>query len=101
VEQLHESLQRAQEAYHEALEQFHQLQDGSGKAGTGHKILRSHVIPLHGKARQSFEVRPDGTIEVKVRKGDSEVVKLYTNESDLKRREPELYEKYRSVVDEE
>ncbi|MEK7756738.1 MAG: hypothetical protein AAB385_05960, partial [Planctomycetota bacterium] len=50
-----------------------------------------------GKPRQSFEVRTDGTIEVRVRKGDSELVQLYKNESDLKQRDAELYGKYQEL----
>lgn len=98
MDALHESLERAQEAYHEALEQFHQLQGGSA----GAMPPMPHMMTFHGgKPRQSFEVRTDGTIEVRVRKGDSELVKLYSSESDLKRREPELYEKYLELMDEE
>ena len=49
------------------------------------------------KPRNSFEVRPDGAIEVRVRKGDSELVQLYKNESDLRQRDAELYEKYQEL----
>ncbi len=51
-------------------------------------------VRMFGQARQSFEVRPDGTIESKVRRGDTEVTELFTNESDLQQRDPQLYQKF-------
>jgi len=49
------------------------------------------------RATQSFEVRPNGMIEVKVRKGDSELIDLYENEEDLANRSPDLYRKYQEL----
>ncbi|UCE60845.1 MAG: PDZ domain-containing protein [Phycisphaerales bacterium] len=51
-----------------------------------------------GKPQQSFEVRVDGTIEVRIRKGDSELVRLFADEADLKRREPNLFEKFQDLM---
>jgi len=64
-----------------------------GSAGTPMAMAFAHA----GKPRNSFEVRTDGTIEVRVRKGDSELVQLYKNESDLQQRNAELYEKYQEL----
>ncbi len=51
-----------------------------------------------GKPKQSFSVQPDGRIDVCIRKGDSEVVRSFTNEADLARRDPALYQKYQDVM---
>lgn len=51
-------------------------------------------VRMFGQVRQSFEVRPDGTIESKVRRGDTEVIDLFTNEADLQQRDPQLYQKF-------
>ena len=55
---------------------------------------------LHGlsKPRQSFEVRSDGTIEVHLRKGDSELVQLYDDEDDLEDRNPKMFRKYQDLM---
>ena len=52
-----------------------------------------------GKARQTFEVRPDGTIEVSTRRGGNEVVRLFEDEDDLAERSPKLYEKYAELME--
>lgn len=120
VEELHanlmESFEEANEAYQRAMEEFQeaqkQWQEQMNNAGDGRSEpsaapkFRMNVppVPLFAgagaihKARQTFEVRPDGTIEVKIRKGDSEVVRLFANEADLKNRDANLYEKYQSVI---
>ncbi len=79
-----------------AIEKLHQLRP-LFEGGHGAHAFRFD----RGKPRQSFEVRPDGTIEVKIRKGDTEVVQLFTNEADLADRKPDLFEKYRNVMDAE
>jgi len=56
------------------------------------ELFRDHS--WHAKPRQSFEVRPDGTIEARLRKGDSELVRTFDDEYDLQQRRPDLYEKY-------
>ncbi len=79
-----------------ALDRLHQLQPLIG-SGAGSQAFRFH----RSKPRHSFEVRADGTIEVKIRKGDTEVVQLFTDADDLADRKPKLYEKYRDVMDAE
>jgi hypothetical protein len=116
--ELHEKLQNsfdeAQEAYEKAMEQFHEAwaqmmvqrnAQGGGQNAAPDLNRFNFMIPPPpgamapiGKARQSFQVKPDGTIEVHIRKGDSEVVQMYSNESDLQRRDAKLYEKYREVM---
>ena len=53
------------------------------------------------KASQSFKVMPDGQIELTTRKGDAEVVNIYSDEADLQQRNPQAYERYRDVLDAE
>lgn len=101
LEGMQESLQRAQEAYQKAMEEFQQLHPGQMQffhapmgQGGGPMMLRSM-----GKPKHTFEVRTDGTIEVRIRKGDSELVQLYRNERDLAARAPELAVKYNELKD--
>jgi len=51
------------------------------------------VSPL-AKPRQTFQVETDGTINVRIREGDSVVVKRFKNEDDLAERSPKLYKKF-------
>ncbi len=53
------------------------------------------------KTTRSFRVNPDGEIEVIIRKGDSEVTKVFRDESDLQQRDPDLYEEYAKVTSDE
>ncbi len=117
TENLEESFEQAQEAYQKAMEELHEAyghlaeqHQGQGADGRSDKTNAKSfnwslgpVVPLPpptglGKARQSFEVRPDGMIEVRIRKGDSELVQLYTNEADLQRKDAKLYEKYQELM---
>lgn len=60
----------------------------------------AHFRALHfGKPKHSFEVRADGTIEVRISRGDSELVQLFEDEDDLEDRRPKLYEKYQDLMD--
>ncbi len=61
--------------------------------------LNSITEKLAGSAIQTFKINPDGQLELTIRKGDTEVIKIYSNEEDLKNRNPEAYEKYRDVLD--
>jgi len=92
---LHGGLADANEAYQKAMEEFHKSM--SKLKGEGALPMAMGLAHL-GKPRQSFEVRTDGTIEARIRKGDSELVQLYTNESDLKQRNPELHKKYAELM---
>ena len=124
VENLHENLMQwhdqfqqgmgaAGESYREAMEEIHaaieRIQQEHGIDGNAFGFMFGHgagapatppVPPVpprffgFGQVRQSFEVRPDGTIEAKIRRGDTEVVELFTNEADLQKRDAELYQKY-------
>jgi hypothetical protein len=109
--ELHEALEAARESYDGSVEQVHELlqrlHEGEalkglpnvfrfGGDGADGKLQRFDF--RFGKPRHTFEVRPDGTIEVKIRKGDSELVQLYTDENDLADRNPALYGKYEELM---
>ncbi len=49
---------------------------------------------LLAKPRQTFEVETNGSIKVRIRKGDSVVVRRFRNEDDLAERSPKLYKKF-------
>lgn len=106
----------ASEAYAKAMEEVHaaleklKSEGGEGALKLGQLHMLMHPGPAgsanphmamgfahKGKPRNAFEVKTDGTIEVRVRKGDSELVQLYKNESDLQKRDAELYEKYQEL----
>ncbi len=64
--------------------------------------LRGLAEPLHSaKPKHTFEVQIDGTIEVRIRKGDSVLVRRFEDEDDLARRSPGLYDKYEDLLDAE
>lgn len=104
---LEEHMGEAKEAYQKAMEELHTALESAkveglhGKFSELKDLMKIHPLEngqtgfMHqSKPRQSFEVRPDGTIESRVRKGDSELVELYKNEADMQKRNPDLYEKY-------
>ena len=108
--QMEEGFGEAHEAYEHSMEQFKVImeklhgEDGMpslielqslGKERFGPLALRLHGL---GKPRQTFEVRSDGTIEVHLRKGDSELVQLYDDEDDLADRNPKLFSKYQDLM---
>lgn len=79
----------------EAREQLHNALIELHGAGAG-----SHAFFMpQGKAQQTFKINPDGQIELTVRKGDTEVVKVYSDRDDLQNRDPEAFEKFRDVLD--
>lgn len=102
--QMGESYRKAMEEIREAVERIKQEHglDGSafgfmfrqesepGATGAAPPALRW----FHHQVRQSFQVRPDGTIEARIRRGDTEVTELFTNEADLQQRDPQLYQKF-------
>ncbi|MCB9850551.1 MAG: PDZ domain-containing protein [Phycisphaerales bacterium] len=51
-----------------------------------------------GKASRTFKVQPNGNIEMTVRKGDTEVVTVFTDENDLAARDPEAFDRYDAVM---
>jgi hypothetical protein len=106
---LEESLAEAKEAYAEAMEELHanlmELKNqGTFDVQKLHDMLNAQgkgmgqAFAFHtGKAKHRFEVNADGSIEVSIRKGDSEMAQSFKNEADLAQRRPDLYEKYEAV----
>ena len=101
MEKLHKVLERLKiEGFDGADFDFHELPKIIGRA-KGLPGL-AHVRALHfGKPKHTFEVQKDGTIEVRIRRGDSELVQRFEDEDDLEDRRPKLYEKYRDLMDAE
>lgn len=112
---LDESLGEAKEHYERAMEEFHeameQLREGEGFPDDS-KL--PHLLPLlkkgdgglptlmglrHlGEPKHTFEVQTDGTIEVRIRKGGSELVQRFADEDDLAERSPKLHRKYEKLT---
>ncbi len=86
------------ENFHEMMKKFHAEEGVPGM--TELRRLGPLAFGLHGlsKPRHSFEVRSDGTIEVRIRKGDAELIQLYDDEDDLAERNPKLFRKYEGLM---
>ncbi|MDO8630446.1 MAG: PDZ domain-containing protein [Phycisphaerales bacterium] len=109
---LEASLAQAKEAHRRVMEELHDAMEqwSSGATPDALKLDQLQEM-LHGddgpfpqsfafqigKAKHTFEARADGSIEVRIRKGDSELVQIFQNESDLAQRRPELYKKYEAL----
>lgn len=116
-----EALEEAMEGLHEALKNMPHGRHGFGFGWKGHgsggsgfqwrsedegdedddsspRVLRRWFGARSGQgADHSFRVAPDGTIELHIRHGDTEVIQVYENDDDLAKRSPELYEKYENT----
>ena len=98
--ELDKGVQEAQRAFEEAMKNVDRDAhfDWAFKfrpfLGPEGRFWASHA----GEATQTFTVTPEGRIEVKLRKGDSEVIMVYEDEADLQARNPEMYEKYTDVT---
>ncbi len=95
---LDEALQKANAAVAEALEEADATVRQYQNSGGDPPAIAAIGPFMLGKPRHTFEVRVDGTIEVKLRKGDSELIQLYSDEADLAQRAPELHEKYTELM---
>jgi len=104
-----ESMREAREAFEQAKEEFANAHRDIAEQWKQFEIQLHHsgepgsTVPMPrvkflGRAQQTFHVMPDGKIEVRIRKGDSEVVRVFTNEADLSKRDPELFRKYQDVM---
>lgn len=81
------------------LLKLHKLGKLFGKDGDG--ALRRVMHLNLGKPKYSFEVRTDGTIEAKIRKGDTEIVRLFSDEDDLMDSDSKLYDKFNLLMSED
>lgn len=113
---LHERLRDAEDQLRNALKDLDREWGGMGNDGAWREQLHNHLEALNdlfrdrgmvappvgmggGRARQSFRSNPDGSIEVTIRKDDSEIVRTFRNAQELEKNDPRLYEKYRSMMD--
>jgi hypothetical protein len=95
----------------DAMKEAHKAMEEAQRSYTeAHKRVQGHLhgmqgFPFHfgdedftigfvGQAKRSFRVDPDGQIEVIIRKGGTEVTRVFRNEEDLQAREPDLYDAY-------
>ncbi len=117
---LHEQLSEAHSAYREAMEQAREgyeeavaawrekSEDENGAAEFDmpffplpgdHAMFMGKGLHRIGKPKHTFNVGADGAIEVRIRRGDSELVRSFENEEDLAERNPVLYGKYQELMD--
>jgi len=108
-QEMTESLRGAGEEYRRAMEEYHRaFQEMMEHWKVGGFPMGAHTPPLPGahfsgfgpgaKAGQTIQAMPDGRIEVRTRQGDSELVQVFSDETDLARRNPKLYEKYQQLM---
>lgn len=69
-------------------------EEGDEGGGPGHGFRGGWFGAHGGPAEHSFRVAPDGSIELHIRRGDTEVIQEFQDEDDLADRSPELFEKY-------
>jgi hypothetical protein len=60
------------------------------------EVFEVQALPV--KPTHSFDVAVDGAITVTIRKDDSELIRTYRDEDDLREQNPDLYEKYKALV---
>jgi len=89
------SIERAREAFEKARQA---LEAGKGAGGFGVPAPRFAWKSAEAEVTHSFDVDADGRIEIRLRKGDSEVIMRYDGVDDLERRNPELYVKFADVI---
>lgn len=108
-EKLEESLGEAREAHGHAMEELREIMENLksegklGASGTLSKAMRGlhriRGLGEAGKPRHSFEVAADGKIIVRLRRGDSELVRIFDSEDDLADRRPKLFDKYQKLIE--
>ena len=103
-------LGEAQAKYQDALQQISRIEDlrdsdlplftwyaNGGEPGELGEFFTAHQV---GKAATTFHRNPDDTIEVIVRKDDSELIWHFDSAADLEARKPDLYAKYAELIGE-
>ena len=94
-------MKTAMEAYQQALPQMENAQRQFLDARDVFKKLEDSgtfkwrdLSSLQGSVRVSITEQPDGEIEVTTRQGDSELIRVYRDEDELRERDPSAYRKY-------
>lgn len=101
-EEISERLEDAGGAYAEALEKLKLLDLGNLPLSLGKLkgLPGGFAFGMHhGTARQSIHQNADGTVDLIVRKGDTEVITHYSDIDDLEDRNPSAFEKYRELLE--
>lgn len=109
-EKMESGVEDAQRVYEEAMETFHEKLGGAFDAKDFHfqalQVFNESKDSAprmffrgHGKPKHSFELKADGTIEVRIRKGDGELLQKFSDEDDLADRRPDLFDKYQELLD--
>lgn len=115
LEEVGEAYSRAVESANEALREVMERWQEGGPGGRSEPWPNFTVPPMPpgkapffasrflemGKPRHTFTVKEDGSIEARIRKGDSELVRVFENEESLAERNPKLYEKYQELIEAE
>lgn len=95
-------IREAIESYQKTLEEMQKSKawsnlNQSGKNGDkASKLFESRIRAL-ASPKVSIQPRDDGSIEVRIRKGDDEMVQTYKNEAELKDKRPDLYKRYNDL----
>ena len=96
-----DAMKTAMEAYQQALPQMENAQRQFLDARDVFKKLEDSgtfkwrdLSSLQGSVRVSITEQPDGEIEVTTRQGDSELIRVYRDEDELRERDPSAYRKY-------
>lgn len=118
-QKLEESLAELGEHASGSMENLHKFlielkdEDGNNQLLKLHKLANLFGEDGHGvmprmlrfgklaKPKYSFEVRTDGTIEAKIRKGDTEIIRLFSDEDDLMDSDSKLYDKFNRLMSED
>ncbi|RJP41999.1 MAG: PDZ domain-containing protein [Phycisphaerales bacterium] len=112
-EELSKHIQEAQESVREAFKNFQWWKGGRAMSIPDAEDMAEqlknqdfpnvfqwyHALPngASGKPVYSFRELDGSAIEVRIRKGDSEIVRQFSSEADMQQRAPDLYERYRNV----
>ncbi|MFQ5462078.1 MAG: S1C family serine protease [Phycisphaerae bacterium] len=117
---LHDQLSEAHTAYLEAMEQARKAyeeaitawkSDGEDEDGDaafsmpffpfrgGHALFMGQGRHDRARPKHTFSVDADGVIEVRIRRGDAELVRHFESEADLATRNPELYAKFQELTE--
>ncbi len=90
-----EAYQRALPQMENAQQQFLDARDLFKQFEVDRDTFKWHDLrSLQGSARVSITEQPDGEIEVTTRQGDSELIRVYRDEDELRERDPSAYRKY-------
>jgi hypothetical protein len=95
-EEAEKSMVEARKAFEEAMKQ---LDDSQVRLKLRGLPGMSGFAWHSDEVTHSFDVDTDGRIEIRLRKGDSEVIMNYESAADLERRNPEMYEKFADVIE--